>query len=47
MSQILTLELSDSVFTAIRQQAEQMGIPPEHFAAELLEQKFLQASKIF
>lgn len=43
MSQTLTLELSDTVFTAIRQQAENMGIPPERLAAELLEQKFFQA----
>lgn len=42
MSQTLTLELSDPVFTAIQQQAENMGIPPELLAAELLEQKFFQ-----
>ncbi|MGI0486988.1 hypothetical protein ACN4EK_16225 [Pantanalinema rosaneae CENA516] len=43
MSQTLTLELSDPVFTAIRQQAENMGISPERLATELLEQKFFQA----
>ncbi|MDX2243037.1 MAG: hypothetical protein NW224_20345 [Leptolyngbyaceae cyanobacterium bins.302] len=47
MSQTLTLELSDSIFTAIRQRAEQMGIPPEHLVADLVEQNFFQASKTF
>jgi hypothetical protein len=40
MSQILTLELNDQVFAAIRRQAENIGIPPENLAATLLEQKF-------
>ena len=40
MSQILTLDLNDRVFTAIQQQAESIGIPPERLAANLLEQKF-------
>jgi hypothetical protein len=39
MSQILTLELNDQVFAAIRQQAENIGIPPENLAATLLEQR--------
>jgi hypothetical protein len=42
MSQILTLDLNDRVFTAIQQQAESIGIPPELLAANLLEQKFAQ-----
>lgn len=46
MSQTLTLELSDPVFAAIRQQAETMGIPPERLAAELLEQKLFQAVEL-
>jgi hypothetical protein len=40
MSQILTLDLNDRVFTAIQQQAESIGIPPERLVANLLEQKF-------
>ena len=40
MSQILTLDLNDRVFTAIQQQAQSIGIPPELLAANLLEQKF-------
>lgn len=42
MSQILTLELSDRVFAAIQKQAQNIGIPPESLAANLLEQKFSQ-----
>jgi hypothetical protein len=42
MSQILTLDLNDRVFTAIQQQAESIGIPPERLVANLLEQKFAQ-----
>lgn len=45
MSQILTLELSDKVFTTIQQQAENIGISPERLAATLLEQRFGQAFK--
>jgi hypothetical protein len=40
MSQILTLDLNDRVFTAIQQQAQSIGIAPELLAANLLEQKF-------
>jgi predicted lipid carrier protein YhbT len=40
MSQILTLELNDQVFAAIRRQAENIGVPPENLAATVLEQKF-------
>jgi hypothetical protein len=40
MSQILTLDLKDRVFTAIQQQAQSIGIAPELLAANLLEQKF-------
>jgi hypothetical protein len=46
MSQILTLELSDQAFTAIRQQAETVGVLPEHLAAALLEQQFGQVFKL-
>lgn len=46
MSQILTLELSDRVFTAIQQQAETIGVPPERLAASLLEQQFTQVFKL-
>ena len=42
MSQILTLELNDRVFSAIRKQAEQIGITPEHLAATLLEQNLIR-----
>jgi hypothetical protein len=45
MSQILTLELSDHVFTAIRQKAETAGVPPEHLIAALLEQQLGQVFK--
>jgi predicted lipid carrier protein YhbT len=45
MSQILTLELSDRAFTAIRQNAEAAGIPPEHLVAAMLEQRFGQVFK--
>jgi hypothetical protein len=46
MSQILTLELSDEVFSAIRQQAETVGVLPEHLITALLEQKFGQVFKL-
>jgi hypothetical protein len=46
MSQILTLELNDQVFAAIRQQAENIGIPPENLAATLLEQKLFPIFKL-
>ncbi|WP_009631515.1 hypothetical protein [Synechocystis sp. PCC 7509] len=42
MSQILTLELNDKVFAAIQKQAQNIGIPPESLAANLLEQKLSQ-----
>lgn len=45
MSQILTLELSDHIFTAICQKAETAGIPPERLIATLLEQQFGQVFK--
>lgn len=46
MTQILKLELNDQIFTAIQQQAEQIGIPPEQLAAKLLEQQFGQVFKL-
>lgn len=46
MSQTLTLELSERVFTAIQRQAETIGIPPERLAATLLEQQFAQVFKL-
>jgi hypothetical protein len=46
MSQILTLELNDQVFAAIRQQAENIGIAPENLAATLLEQKLFPIFKL-
>lgn len=46
MTQILTLELNDQIFTAIQQQAEAIGIPPEQLAAKLLEQQFGQVFKL-
>lgn len=39
MTQSLKLELNDQIFTAIQQQAEAIGIPPEQLAAKLLEQQ--------
>ncbi|MGQ4648845.1 hypothetical protein [Lyngbya aestuarii] len=46
MTHILTLELSDQIFTAIQQQAEAIGIPPEQLAATLLEHRFGQDLKL-
>ncbi|NET35226.1 MAG: hypothetical protein F6K19_24895 [Cyanothece sp. SIO1E1] len=46
MSQTLTLELNDQIFTAIQRQAEMIGIPPEHLAANLLEQQFAPVFKL-
>ncbi|MFQ4144917.1 hypothetical protein [Chlorogloeopsis sp. ULAP02] len=46
MSQILTLELSDRVFSSIQQQAKKIGISPERLAAILLEQQFDQVFKL-
>lgn len=46
MTQILKLELNDQIFTAIQQQAEAIGIPPEQLAAKLLEQQFGQVFKL-
>ena len=45
MSQILKLEISEQVFTAMRIQAEAIGIAPEHLAASLIEQQFIQAAE--
>ena len=46
MSQILNLELNDKVFAAIQKQAQNIGIPPESLAANLLEQKFSQIDNL-
>ena len=46
MTQILTVELNDQIFTAIQRQAEAIGVPPEHLAATLLEQQFGQVLKL-
>jgi hypothetical protein len=46
MSKILTLEVSDRVFTAIEQQAQNIGISPERLATMLLEQQFAQVFKL-
>ncbi len=46
MSQILTLELNDKIFAAIQKQAENIGIPPESLAANLLEQKFSEINNL-
>lgn len=46
MTQILKLQLNDQIFTAIQQQAEAIGIPPEQLAATLLEQQFGQVFKL-
>lgn len=40
MSQTLTLELSDEVYTAIRRQAETAGTSPAHWIASTLERQF-------
>ena len=40
MSQILTLDLSDEVYTAIRRQAEVAGTSPAHWVANALEQQY-------
>lgn len=44
MSQVLTLELPDLIFLTIGQEADNIGIPAERLAANLLEQK---GSQIF
>ncbi len=46
MTQILTLELNDQIFTAIQRQAEAIGVSPEWLAATLLEQQFGQVLKL-
>lgn len=46
MSQTLTLELSDQIFTLIQRQAEGLGVPPESLVAMLLEQRFGQMFKL-
>ena len=40
MSQTLTLELSDEVYTAIRHHAETAGTSPAHWIATTLEQQY-------
>lgn len=40
MQQTLILQLDDRVFAVIQQQAENLGIPLEEFAASLLAQQF-------
>jgi hypothetical protein len=40
MSQTLTLELSDAVYTAIQRQAESAGTSPAHWLATTLEQQY-------
>jgi hypothetical protein len=45
MSQVLTLKLNDTIFTAIQQQAKAMGTSPELLSANLLEQQFEQVFK--
>jgi hypothetical protein len=40
MSQMLTLELSDAVYTAIQRQAESAGTSPAHWLATTLEQQY-------
>ena len=40
MSQTLTLELSDEVYTAIRHQAETAGTSPAHWIATTLERQY-------
>ena len=39
MSHILNLELSDSTFAAIQQQAKAVGMSPTHFVKALLEKQ--------
>jgi hypothetical protein len=46
MTQILTLELTDQIFVTIRQEAENIGIPAERLAANLLEQKVSQIFRL-
>jgi hypothetical protein len=40
MSQTLTLELSDEVYTTIQRQAESAGTSPAHWLATILEQQY-------
>jgi len=40
MSQVLTVELSDEVYTVIRRQAEAAGTSPAHWVATTLEQQY-------
>ena len=40
MSQTLTLELSDEVYTAIRHHAETAGTSPDHWIVTTLEQQY-------
>jgi hypothetical protein len=40
MSQTLTLELSDEVYTTIQRQAENAGTSPAHWLATILEQQY-------
>jgi hypothetical protein len=45
MSQVLKLELSDEVFTALEQQAKSAGTSPAHLIATLLEEKYQPLSE--
>ncbi len=47
MSQVLTLELSDQIFTVIHLQAQTIGISPEQLIATLLERQFTQSLALF
>lgn len=47
MSQVLTLELNEQVFAAIEQQAQALGISPAQLVATVLEQRFVEAFKLF
>ncbi|MGF1604499.1 MAG: hypothetical protein ACFCU8_21320 [Thermosynechococcaceae cyanobacterium] len=44
MSQILTVELNEQVFAAIKQQAQTMGISPAALVAALLEQQSVHSN---
>lgn len=45
MSQVLTLKLSDRLFSAINLQAQAIGIPTEDLATRYLEQKLSLTAK--
>lgn len=46
MSRILTVKVSDQAYIAIQQQAENIGVPAEQFAATLLEQRLLSSNDV-